>query len=82
MSARIQHEPTDEEILAIARSAIREGDTFLVKSSDGRRTYRTTAISCTCPHWQYRGTPCRHMQGVSLLCPPPQPYIGDAFAGY
>lgn len=82
MSARVQRQPSTETLLAIAATAVRQGDRFAVKSSSGLKTYYTTAISCTCPHWQYRGTACVHMQAVSLLCPAPKPYTADAFAGF
>jgi len=82
MSARTQRQPTDERLMAIASAAEKDGETFLVKSSEGSRTYRVTPFGCTCPHWEHRGTPCKHMKAVSLLCPAPKPYTADAFAGF
>lgn len=73
---------TDEELMSIASSAVRQGDRFEFRSSSSDKTYFTTAISCTCPHWQYRGTPCRHMKAVAFLCPVPAGFQEDAFRGF
>jgi hypothetical protein len=80
MSRQLSRQPSETQLLAIASLAVRQGDRFAVKSSDGSKTYYVTAISCTCPSWQHRGTPCKHMQACSLLCPAAVPHVAKALA--
>ena len=73
---------TDEALLAILSGAKRQGDRYEFRSSRTDDVYYTTAISCTCPHWQFRNTACRHMRAVALDCPPvalPKGFEGDPF---
>lgn len=67
----------------VINTARREGNHYFVPSSDGQRTYRVTPISCTCPSFEFRGQPCKHMQAVELLCPPHKPkHFDDPFEGF
>lgn len=57
-------------LAGIAGRARKEGDTYRVLSKDGEREYRVTPDSCTCPARENYPGPCKHMEAVSLLCPP------------
>lgn len=74
-------EKRNQEIQRIANAAIKEGAYYLVPSADRSRTYRVTAISCTCPDFEHRGSLCRHREAVMLLCPPSK-FVGDPFEGF
>ena len=88
MSTKISRQPTDAQLTAIAAGAVRQGETFRVRSSDGTKVYIVTAVSCSCPDWvnrkSYTGEKCRHQLAIELLCPAPTPrtFVGDAFAGF
>ena len=51
-------------------SIIRDGDSYLVPSSDGSRKYRVTSVSCSCPDYEKRAALCKHRLAVERLCPP------------
>jgi SWIM zinc finger len=70
-------------VIAIANKMRREGDTFLVESSDGMRTYRVTPLACTCPWFENTGKQCKHMRAAELLCSPcPSRIPRDPFGGF
>ncbi len=75
MSAATREEKANEIPL---ESIERDGDSYLVPSSDGKRKYRVTAASCTCPDYERRGVKCKHQLSVERLCPPAK-FVGDPF---
>lgn len=77
----------DVDILAKIAASARlheSGDYYVVPSSKESKAYKTTPWSCTCPDHQYRGLICKHMSGVSLLCPPAEETVAteDPFRGF
>jgi SWIM zinc finger len=56
----------------------RDGDSYLVPSSEGKKKYRVTANSCGCADFQKRGVRCYHQLAVERLCPPSK-FVGDPF---
>jgi|SRR6185295_11867105 len=86
--AAATRQPTDEQLMAIAATAKRDGDVFRVDSSDGTKTYVVTATSCSCPDWinrrSFTGEKCRHQLAVEILCPQQaaKPYKGDPWEGF
>jgi len=57
---------------------VKDGDSYLVPSSDGKKKYRVTAISCTCPDHERTGNSCKHMLALERLCPPSK-FVDDPF---
>jgi hypothetical protein len=60
---------------------VKDGDSYLVPSSDGRKKYRVTAISCTCKDHERTGNSCKHMLCIERMCPPSR-FVGDPFEGF
>ena len=73
---------TTDQLTSLAARAKAENGHYLVPSSDGRRQYRVTPLSCTCPDFEFRGRICKHRQAVSLLCEPRKEVAGDPFEGF
>jgi hypothetical protein len=86
MSARISTQPTDEQLAAIASTAVRQADgSWLVPSSDGSKAYRVTGTGCSCPDFEHRGGFCKHRLAIGFVCPPaplPKKFEGDPFQGF
>lgn len=77
----------DDVLQRIAASAKlhSSGDYYEVPPSKGGKPYKTTPWSCTCPDREHRGVICKHMSGVSLLCPPAEETVAtaeDPFRGF